>query len=257
MHSYPSASPSLSKAQRVKVLVVGSLTPPDVSEYLLGILQQYARNVITAIQAIGADVRTIEASAPECEIGEALQNINAVLILGGADADPACYGQRSTVDTMYGINRDADQFELDLIRRAIAQNLPVLGICRGVQLINIAYGGDLIQEIGPDTIHNSSADNSIMTSHPVTPISGSRLGTIYKGRTISVRSGHHQAVDRVGKGLLVTARAEDGIVEALEAEGPQWIVGVQWHPEDQEAPPEDLAILISSFVEVARGCQLK
>jgi len=247
--SFPANSPL---SNSVKVLIAGSLSAPDVSDYLTGVLRQLADSAITSVRSGGADFRFVEASAPDRDAGAALEGMDALLVLGGADADPTCYGQQPETDTMYGIDPEADRFELALMREASARGMPVLGICRGMQLMNILHGGDLVQEIGPGTMHNSSVDNSIMTSHPVTLAPGSRLGAIYDGRTLSVRSGHHQAVDRVGEGLVVTARSADGIVEALEAEGPQWMVGVQWHPEDPEAPREDLDLLIADFVAAAR-----
>lgn len=236
----------------VRILVVGSLTPPDVSDYLKGVLREFSDSALSSLRRGNGAVHFVEASAPDRAENVALDGMDGLLVLGGADADPACYGQPRETDTMYGINPDADRFELALLRDAAARDLPALGICRGMQLINILHGGDLVQEIGPDTVHNGVADNSIMVSHPVTLEPGSRLDAIYGGRTLSVRSGHHQAVARVGEGLAVAARAEDGLVEAVEADGPRWMVGVQWHPEDPEASRTDLDLLMAGFIDAAR-----
>ena len=249
--SSPVSGP-VSQDEAVKILVVGSLTPPDVSDYLKGILCELSDSAISALHRNGGEAQFIEASNPSREADNLLAGVQGLLVLGGADADPACYGQKAEADTMYGINPEADNFELQLIRGAEAQDLPILGICRGMQLLNIAHGGDLIQEIGPGTMHNGTSDNSIMVSHPVAIEPGSRLASIYDAADLTVRSGHHQAVGRLGDGLVVTARAADGIVEALEARDQTWVVGVQWHPEDPVAPARDLDLLVAGFIEAAR-----
>lgn len=236
----------------VRILVAGSLTPPDVADYLREILRDLYECAISAIHRSLGEVVFIEASSPDHATATVLDGIDGLLILGGADADPACYGQEREADTMYGINPDADRLELELLRDAGVRDLPVLGICRGMQLINILRGGDLVQEIGAGTVHNGSADNSLMVAHPVELEPGSRLEAIYGRRTLSVSSGHHQAVSRVGKGLVVAARAADGIVEAIEANDQRWMIGVQWHPEYPAAPRADLDRLMASFVEAAR-----
>lgn len=177
-----------------------------------------------------------------------LAGVDGVIILGGADADPELYGHSARAETNYGINADADRFELELIAGASARGVPLLGICRGMQLINIFHGGDLVQEIGAGSMHYSSSDNTSLISHDVTLEPQSHLAEIFSKRSLTIRSGHHQAVGRLGAGLRVAATAADGIVEALEGLGGSWLVGVQWHPEDPQASPEDLALLLGSFI---------
>jgi putative glutamine amidotransferase len=231
-----------------RILVVGSLTPPGVSDDLKGLLLEFSDVAFSSVRRNKGQLHFIEASAPDRTPQLALDGMDGLLVLGGADADPMCYGQPRQAQTMYGINSVADRFELELLRHAEARDLPVLGICRGMQLMNILHGGDLVQEIGSGTIHYDAANHTPMVFHLVELEPDSRLHDIYKGRTLSVRSGHHQAVGRVGEKLAVTARAGDGIVEAVEVLGRHWMVGVQWHPEDPAASATDLDLLIAGFI---------
>jgi putative glutamine amidotransferase len=231
-----------------RILVVGSLTPPDADDWLKGKLSELSDSVFAALKRGGAKYGFVEASDATSQPDELLAEFDGLLVLGGGDADPACYGHEPLVDTMYGINQHADRFELDLIRQSARKDIPVLGICRGMQLINIAFGGALNQEIGPG-YHSGNADNSLMVSHEVSLHEGSKLHEIYGKTSLAIRSAHHQSVSLVGHGLVVAADAEDGTVEAIEAADNSWLIGVQWHPEDPLASREDFDLLIRSFLQ--------
>lgn len=250
------ATNEILQAPTPRILVVGSLTPPDASDWLKGKLKELSDGVFTALERAGAACLFVEASSPNCVPDELLSEVDGLLVLGGGDADPACYGQAQVADTMYAINPAADHFELSLIRQGAIDDLPILGICRGMQLINIAFGGELIQEIGPGC-HNGNADNSLMVSHPVLLAAGSRLHSIYDTSNLTIRSAHHQAVSKLGDGLAVAARAEDQIIEAIEATHQRWIVGVQWHPEDALAPAQDFDKLLDAFIGAAASIQTR
>ncbi|MGW4627313.1 gamma-glutamyl-gamma-aminobutyrate hydrolase family protein [Streptomyces rubiginosohelvolus] len=151
--------------------------------------------------------------------------LDGLVIAGGADVEPARYG--AVADPRTGPPaRERDAWELALIRAAIDQRVPLLGICRGMQLLNVALGGTLIQHLEDHT-----GGLGVFGSHPVTPVTG----TVYADavpETAMVPAYHHQAVDRLGAGLLASAHAADGTVEALELpEHPSLVLGVQWHPE--------------------------
>ncbi|HVX35087.1 MAG TPA: gamma-glutamyl-gamma-aminobutyrate hydrolase family protein [Hyphomicrobium sp.] len=243
---------SVVESQPARILVVGSLNPPGVGDDLKGLLLEFSNVAFASVRRSNGQLHFIEASTPDRTPELALDGMDGLLILGGADADPMCYGQPRQAQTMYGINPVADRFELELLRHAEARNLPVLGICRGMQLMNVLHGGDLVQEIGSGTIHYDAANHTPMVFHPVELEPDSHLHDIYKGRRLSVRSGHHQAVGRLGERLAVTARAEDGIIEAVEVVERHWMVGVQWHPEDPAASAADLDLLMAGFINAAR-----
>ncbi|MET8884082.1 gamma-glutamyl-gamma-aminobutyrate hydrolase family protein [Streptomyces rubiginosohelvolus] len=151
--------------------------------------------------------------------------LDGLVIAGGADVEPARYG--AVTDPRTGPPaRERDAWELALIRAAIDQRVPLLGICRGMQLLNVALGGTLIQHLEDHT-----GGLGVFGSHPVTPVSGTAYADAVP-ETAMVPAYHHQAVDRLGAGLLASAHAPDGTVEALELpDHASLVLGVQWHPE--------------------------
>jgi putative glutamine amidotransferase len=154
------------------------------------------------------------------------KHADAIIIPGGADVDPVHYGARAHARTDAGAAM-RDVRELAAVRWAVENKLPVLGICRGAQVLAVACGGTLVQHI-PDV---RSADNHEGRTHGVKIVRGSRLERVGTD-TGQVTSLHHQAVKRPGKGMVPVARSDDGIIEAIESADPtQWLVGVQWHPE--------------------------
>jgi putative glutamine amidotransferase len=172
-------------------------------------------------------------------IEDALARLDGLLLSGGGDIDPARYGAEA--DPRSGsihANRDAAEFAL--IEAAMAHRVPVLGICRGLQVINVARGGTLHQHL-PDVVgHEDHAPApGVYGAHPVRVSPGTRLGQILDGEEITTPTSHHQAVDKLGAGLIATAWAPDGTIEALEpedgADGP-FLVAVQWHPEVGDDP---------------------
>jgi len=236
-------------SQRPQILASYSMDAEAAPPWLRELLHTLARTAADALEAAGADVRFVDPARSDDDPEALTASAAGVLVLGGADIDPALYGQPAA-DGLYGVDARADAFELALIAAAMESGTPLLGICRGMQLLNVARGGTLVQDLGPGTIHRDDADGRTMPEHEVRVLPGTLLGGVYTADTLSVRSGHHQAVDSVGRWLRVSAEAPDGTIEAIEAPD-SWTLGVQWHPEDPQADAGQLAALMTEFVA---GC---
>lgn len=167
--------------------------------------------------------------------GDEFEDFEAVILPGGGDVDPAFYGQKPE-ETVFDTDKELDEFQLSLARDALANRTPLLGICRGMQILNVAAGGTLIQHLESSEEHFPVAarDNPDLRSRPVHAlgiIEDSQLAQVLGDTDLMVNSLHHQAADVVPESLRVVARAQDGIVEAVEALG-VFQLGVQFHPED-------------------------
>ena len=165
-------------------------------------------------------------------IAAAVGRLDGLLLTGGGDVDPGRYGAQPHPATSR-VSGPRDAAELEVLGAAVAAAKPVLGVCRGMQLVNVARGGTLCQHLGGDAGHTPAPGT--FGSHPVRIAAGTRLAGILgaNGAGVDVPTAHHQAIDRLGDGLVATAWAEDGVVEAVErsdAGGP-FLVAVQWHPE--------------------------
>ena len=187
-----------------------------------------------------------------------MRRLDGVLLPGGGDIDPSLYGQ-DPGEALYDVNPEQDHLDVDVARATIDAGLPLLGICRGHQLLNVLYGGTLVQDMAPSTVNHNGLDphNPAATEwawHDVGLAAGSKAAALYganKGTTVKIASGHHQAVDRVGEGLVVTAVADDGTVEALE-DPSRWVASVQWHPEAAQMPDAERLAPFKAFVEICR-----
>jgi len=155
-----------------------------------------------------------------------LAGLDGLLLPGGSDIGPALYGAPRHPETGEP-DHNRDSLETVLFREALERDLPVLAICRGLQLLNAALGGTLLQHIEGHRYPNQQE------VHRITITSGSRLKSILEVDEYGVNSRHHQCVDRVANGLVVVARAPDGVVEAMEMPGKRFVLAVQWHPEDR------------------------
>jgi putative glutamine amidotransferase len=177
-----------------------------------------------------------------------LDGLDGLVITGGKDVDPAAYGHPPHPATDEP-GRQRDAWEFTLARAALERELPVLGICRGAQVLNVALGGTLHQHL-PDIIgHNGHrAGNAVFTTLPVRTVPGTRLAALV-GDSIDAQCYHHQAIAELGEGLLVSAWDADGVVEALELPGDGFVLAVQWHPEETL---DDLR-LFAAIVDAARS----
>jgi putative glutamine amidotransferase len=164
-----------------------------------------------------------------------LDGLDGLIITGGRDLDPAAYGQQRhpATDEPVQENRERDAWEIALVRGAIRRGMPVLGICRGAQVINVALGGTLHQHL-PDVIGHTrhQLGNAVFSTSSVHTVPNSRLAGLI-GESSDAQCYHHQAIDRLGEGLVISAQDSDGVIEAVEIPGENFVLAVQWHPEER------------------------
>jgi putative glutamine amidotransferase len=182
-----------------------------------------------------------------------LDRLDGICLSGGPDLDPGTYDAEPHPE-LGPTEPDLDRFELAVARRADAREMPILAICRGTQALNIVRGGALHQhlpEISEEIPHRQKTPGD-QPSHPVAVEPESRLAAVLGGSEIEVNSFHHQAIDRLGEGLVVSATAPDGTIEAVEDPSRRFLIGVQWHAETLTHRPYEAA-LFERFVEACRA----
>ncbi len=182
-----------------------------------------------ALESVGLDVVEITPEAPR-----GLEELQGLLVTGGTDVGPHQYNEESARETAPA-DADRDALERALITMALTADIPILGTCRGMQMLNIVLGGRLIQHLATTATHRpAQIENKAAVVHPVEVVPKTGLESIFSAGSRPVNSRHHQAVapDHLGEGLIITAVAPDGVVEAVELPSARFVVGVQWHPED-------------------------
>ena len=166
-------------------------------------------------------------------VHETLDVLDGVLFSGGSDLDPDTYGHEPHPETQ-GVRPERDRGELALLQAALERDMPVLAVCRGSQVLNVARGGDLVQHLPEVVGHEEHREtHGVFSNHDVALAPDTRLGRLL-GERAPVKSHHHQGFGRVGEGLVVSAQAEDGTIEALEDPSKRFALGVLWHPEEGE-----------------------
>lgn len=202
---------------------------------------------------------------PVAVTGDMLETLfdrmDGVLFSGGGDVDPACYHQPRLVENLSDIQTERDEHELRLARMAIERRKPFLAICRGIQVMNVAAGGTLYQDLAtqnPNTIRHDFyyLDDKLprnYIAHDVHVAEASLLRNIVQTERVPVNSLHHQAIYHVADSLRIAGQAEDGIVEALEVPDHPFALGVQWHPEDLYAEHESARKLFAAFVQASKN----
>jgi putative glutamine amidotransferase len=209
---------------------------------------------VKAVEQAGGQPRVLEVShSPRDVIG----TLDGLLLTGGGDVNPAWYGEERH-PTLHDAEPGRDEFEIDLARRAVDADLPVLAICRGAQVLNVATGGSLVQDI-PSAV-TTELPHSIQqpqdaVAHDVQVVPGSRLeralGPAVAGDMCRVNSRHHQAMKTLGRDFVVSATAPDGVVEGIEVPSKHFCIGVQWHPENFWRTGE-FSPLFDAFLAAAR-----
>lgn len=249
-----SASTTLSRAGLPRValphLAVVEVTAnrPDRPEYHAKV--QTLNSRVAAVGEAGGWLvtRVAAADVTVTELLETTDACDAVVIVGGEDITPAFYGAHEGYEGETLHFAAADEGQIALVRRAVARNTPLLGICRGLQVINVALGGSIVQHIEEDGVHRTFGVpiDQVLTEHGVSLAAGGTLARSLGSREISVQSAHHQSVGRLGDGLAAAAHAPDGLIEALEHESAP-ITGVQWHPEAPGSPADQLPLLLAGL----------
>jgi putative glutamine amidotransferase len=190
-----------------------------------------------AVRRAGGTPRLLDPSKESA--ADALRDVDGLLLAGGGDVEPSIYGAAAH-PTFAAAEHGRDEFEIDLVRRALDADLPVLAICRGIQVLNVARGGTLVQDI-PDEVGRSVehyvSEPRAAIAHEVWVSGDSLLERLMRpnmeeGDECPVNSRHHQAVKDLGAGLVATATAPDGVIEAIEDPSRRFCLGVQWHPEN-------------------------
>jgi len=185
----------------------------------------------------------------EAREGLKIGECSGLLLIGGTDVDPALYGESAGPQTDVP-DKERDAAEAALIDEALARDVPVLAICRGMQILNVHLGGSLIQHLPTAARHVRRTPDRGLPAHSVIIEPGTMLAGIAKKESWEVNSRHHQAVARLGKGLQVSARdAEDGTIEGIELPGRRYVLAVQWHPENQQADDPEQRKLFASFAQ--------
>ena len=187
--------------------------------------------------------------ASESSPDEVLDILDGLILSGGADLDPATYGAEPHPSTT-NFKAERDRFEVALCRRAIERDMPVLGICRGMQLLNVTCGGTLDQNLADSHVHIATPGQ--FSDHQVRLESGSLAAKAMGSELVEVRSHHHQGIDRLGEDLVVTGWSEPGdLIEAIEMPSKSFVLGLIWHPEEQRRSPAVKALADAARNEVA------
>ncbi len=243
-----------SEARPTIGVIASRYSPAGGDNVLSGIGEQY----LLAVEAGGGIPLLIHLTRDPVVLQAHYQRCDGLLFAGGGDIDPEIFGQAPHAK-LGKVEPLRDQVELALARRAIDDRKPVLGICRGIQLLNVALGGTLYQDIpselpeASDHYASSKVPGRAHLAHPIALEPGSWLATQLGTNELSVNTFHHQALRAIAPGLRVTGRAPDGVVEAVEGVGTNFLVGVQCHPEGlwESADPR-WALMFSGFVDAAR-----
>jgi putative glutamine amidotransferase len=219
---------------------------------LISVPEAYVQAVIRA----GGCPVLVPVGLSEDRLDALLPLLDGILFSGGGDIDPGYYGGESH-ERVGEVDADRDRVELHLLQSAVQSGTPFMGICRGIQLVNAGLGGTLYADIAarrPDALkHDFYPDwPRDYLAHKVEIVPGSRIEKIISLRTVEVNSLHHQAIEKLAPGLLATARATDGLVEAVELPEHPFGLGVQWHPECLPGDPA-MQSLFRAFVQAAGG----
>ncbi len=214
-----------------------------------------SRPYITALEATGAIPVIIPLGLSTITLRNMYERLDGLFMAGGGDLSPACYRQEKYTKTD-GVDPMRDETEMTMLNWALEDNLPILGVCRGAQALNVASGGTLVQDVTdlwPHAMRHQYFPDKPRewVAHPIEMLTGTHLASIL-GSHGHVNSFHHQAVDQVAPTMRVAAVAPDGVIEAIERPDREFVVGVQWHPESLIFKDQAMRALFETFVKVSR-----
>jgi putative glutamine amidotransferase len=230
---------------RLSVVEVTRFRPRDV-EYHAYVEVLNSRAVHAAEDAGWIVNRIAAADVGTASLLSLTDASDAIMLMGGEDISPRFYSGAGGYPSESQHFETADEGQVALVSRALRRGTPLLGVCRGLQIINVALGGGIVQDLGNDTVHKNlgAPIRDIMAAHPVILDGSSRLGADLGVAELVVQSAHHQAVGRLGDGLVAVGSAPDGVVEVVEHRDAP-VTGVQFHPEDPGAPAGQLAAFVA------------
>lgn len=211
------------------------------------------QSYVRALEAAGGSAVLIPLLADKAALRAIYARLDGVLLAGGGDIEPGRYGDQERHPALFGVDRAQDEVETTLTRWALTDGRPLLAICRGIQVLNIAIGGtlwqDLPSQLPSDVDHPGKNRPRADINHLVTIEPQSRLAAIVGDEPLGVNSFHHQAIRQLASGFVVTALAPDGVIEAIESLDSRFALGVQFHPEEMWPVSERLARLFRAFVQ--------
>lgn len=239
------ASFAQSRDRNTRPLIGISCSYPDSA--FSSVRRTYTQSVLNA----GGLPLLIPVIEEEKALSEILNHLDALILTGGEDIHPSYYNEEP-IEALGDVNGVRDIYDIFLIKLAAERNMPLFGICRGEQLINVAFGGSLYQDIPsqhPDTtINHNQSEPSNYPTHTITLLPGSTIASIAQVAELSTNSHHHQAVKQIAPGFKVTAQTSDGIPEAIEATNDCPIWGVQFHPEGQAIQGDSIMVRFFEFI---------
>jgi putative glutamine amidotransferase len=210
------------------------------------------------VQGAGGAPLLIPLGLPAGALEHLAARLDGLLLPGGVDVEPRRYGAVPS-PKLGKVSPEQDETELFLARWALTHDLPLLAICRGIQMLNVAAGGTLIQDIASERPASLKHDRFYPAhpldelAHEVAIVPGSRLAAILGAPSLAVNTRHHQALDRLGAGLVISARAPDGLIEGVEAPAQRFAIAVQWHPENLLQAQPAMRRLFRAFIAAAGG----
>lgn len=230
-----------------RIAMPARLSDPEGADARVGLANAIFDDVAELVRSEDLDVVVVRTAD--------LTGFDGLVLPGGGDIDPARYGGDPSAP-VYDVNADQDVLDLDILAAALAHGIPVLGVCRGLQVINVALGGTLVEDLPASAVRHAPGSDGCggleWTWHDVDVAPGSRLHAAVGAASISVASGHHQAIDRLGAGLVPAAIAADGIIEAVEhTDAP--VLAVQWHPEAEGTPVALAAAPFAAFADLVHA----